>query len=101
MLFRSIKILVAKDGTDGNGNADSGINGKNGKVNKGNGAGNNAGNNGNGAGNKAGNGNGGNGVASLPQTGDSKSNAGILAGSALVATMASLGIAYNKKKRNA
>ena len=96
--------MVAKDGTDGNGNADSGINGKNGKngkVNKGNGAGNKAGNNGNGAGNKAGNGNGGNGVASLPQTGDSKSNAGILAGSALVATMASLGIAYNKKKRNA
>lgn len=38
---------------------------------------------------------------SLPQTGNSKSNAGILAGSALVATMASLGIAYNKKKRNA
>ena len=98
---KPIKILVAKDGTDGNGNADSGINGKNGKVNKGNGAGNNAGNNGNGAGNKAGNGNGGNGVASLPQTGNSKSNAGILAGSALVATMASLGIAYNKKKRNA
>ena len=98
---KPIKILVAKDGTDGNGNADSGINGKNGKPNKGNGAGNKAGNNGNGAGNKAGNGNGGNGVASLPQTGDSKSNAGILAGSALVATMASLGIAYNKKKRNA
>ena len=95
---KPIKILVAKDGTDGNGNADSGINGKNGKngkVNKGNGAGNNAGNTG------AGNGNGGNGVASLPQTGNSKSNAGILAGSALVATMASLGIAYNKKKRNA
>ena len=92
---KPIKILVAKDGTDGNGNADSGINGKNGKVNKGNGAGNKAGNNG------AGNGNGGNGVASLPQTGNSKSNAGILAGSALVATMASLGIAYNKKKRNA
>ena len=91
---KPIKILVAKDGTDGNGNADSGINGKNGKngkVNKGNGAGNKAGNNGNG----------GNGVASLPQTGNSKSNAGILAGSALVATMASLGIAYNKKKRNA
>ena len=87
---KPIKILVAKDGTDGNGNADSGINGKNGKPNKGN-----AGNN------KAGNGNGGNGVASLPQTGNSKSNAGILAGSALVATMASLGIAYNKKKRNA
>ena len=86
---KPIKILVAKDGTDGNGNADSGINGKNGKPNKGNGAGNNAGNNG------------GNGVASLPQTGNSKSNAGILAGSALVATMASLGIAYNKKKRNA
>ena len=92
---KPIKILVAKDGTDGNGNADSGINGKNGKPNKGNGAGNNAGNNG------AGSGNGGNGVASLPQTGNSKSNAGILAGSALVATMASLGIAYNKKKRNA
>ena len=92
---KPIKILVAKDGTDGNGNADSGINGKNGKPNKGNGAGNNAGNNG------AGNGNGGSGVASLPQTGNSKSNAGILAGSALVATMASLGIAYNKKKRNA
>ncbi|MEK3561404.1 MucBP domain-containing protein [Lactobacillus crispatus] len=92
---KPIKILVAKDGTDGNGNADSGINGKNGKVNKGNGAGNKAGNTG------AGNGNGGNGVASLPQTGNSKSNAGILAGSALVATMASLGIAYNKKKRNA
>ena len=87
---KPIKILVAKDGTDGNGNADSGINGKNGKPNKGN-----AGNN------NAGNGNGGNGVASLPQTGNSKSNAGILAGSALVATMASLGIAYNKKKRNA
>ena len=92
---KPIKILVAKDGTDGNGNADSGINGKNGKPNKGNGAGNNAGNN------NAGNGNGGSGVASLPQTGNSKSNAGILAGSALVATMASLGIAYNKKKRNA
>ena len=91
---KPINILVAKDGTDGTGNADSGINGKNGKANKGNGAGNNAGNNG------AGN-NGGNGVASLPQTGNSKSNAGILAGSALVATMASLGIAYNKKKRNA
>ena len=87
---KPIKIMVAKDGTDGNGNADSGINGKNGKPNKGN-----AGNN------NAGNGNGGNGVASLPQTGNSKSNAGILAGSALVATMASLGIAYNKKKRNA
>ena len=98
---KPIKILVAKDGTDGNGNADSGINGKNGKPNKGNAGNNKAGNNGNGAGNKAGNGNGGNGVASLPQTGDSKSNAGILAGSALVATMASLGIAYNKKKRNA
>ena len=96
---KPIKILVAKDGTDGNGNADSGINGKNGKPNKGNGAGNNAGNNN--AGNNGGNGNGGNGVASLPQTGNSKSNAGILAGSALVATMASLGIAYNKKKRNA
>ena len=92
---KPIKILVAKDGTDGNGNADSGINGKNGKPNKGNAGNNNAGNNG------AGNGNGGNGVASLPQTGNSKSNAGILAGSALVATMASLGIAYNKKKRNA
>ena len=91
---KPIKILVAKDGTDGNGNADSGINGKNGKPNKGNAGNNNAGNN-------AGNGNGGNGVASLPQTGNSKSNAGILAGSALVATMASLGIAYNKKKRNA
>src|SRR5699024_700274 len=89
---KPIKILVAKDGTDGNGNADSGINGKNGKPNKGNAGNNNAGNNG------AGNGNGGNGVASLPQTGNSKSNAGILAGSALVATMASLGIAYNKKK---
>ena len=96
---KPINILVAKDGTDGTGNSDSGINGKNvnkGNGNKGNGAGNNAGNNGNGAGNK-----GGNGVASLPQTGNSKSNAGILAGSALVATMASLGIAYNKKKRNA
>ena len=92
---KPIKILVAKDGTDGNGNADSGINGKNGKPNKGNAGNNNAGNN------NAGNGNGGNGVASLPQTGNSKSNAGILAGSALVATMASLGIAYNKKKRNA
>ena len=87
---KPIKILVAKDGTDGNGNADSGINGKSGKANKGNGAGNNAGN-----------GNGGNGVASLPQTGNSKSTAGVLAGTALVATMASLGIAYNKKKRNA
>ena len=97
---KPIKILVAKDGTDGNGNADSGINGKNGKPNKGNGAGNNAGNN-NAGNNGAGSGNGGNGVASLPQTGNSKSNAGILAGSALVATMASLGIAYNKKKRNA
>ena len=92
---KPIKILVAKDGTDGNGNADSGINGKNGKPNKGNAGNNNAGNN------NAGSGNGGNGVASLPQTGNSKSNAGILAGSALVATMASLGIAYNKKKRNA
>ena len=92
---KPIKILVAKDGTDGNGNADSGINGKNGKPNKGNAGNNNSGNNG------AGSGNGGNGVASLPQTGNSKSNAGILAGSALVATMASLGIAYNKKKRNA
>ena len=92
---KPIKILVAKDGTNGNGNADSGINGKNGKPNKGNAGNNNSGNN------NAGNGNGGNGVASLPQTGNSKSNAGILAGSALVATMASLGIAYNKKKRNA
>ena len=89
---KPIKILVAKDGTDGNGNADSGINGKNGKPNKGNAGNNNSGNN------NAGNGNGGNGVASLPQTGNSKSNAGILAGSALVATMASLGIAYSKKK---
>ena len=74
---KPIKILVAKDGTDGNGNADSGINGKNGKANKGNG------------------------VASLPQTGNSQSTAGVLAGTALVATMASLGIAYSKKKRNA
>ena len=74
---KPIKIMVVKDGTDGNGNADSGINGKNGKANKGNG------------------------VASLPQTGNSKSTAGVLAGTALVATMASLGIAYNKKKRNA
>ena len=87
---KPIKILVAKDGTDGNGNADSGINGKNGKANKGNAGNNNAGND-----------NGSNGVASLPQTGNSKSTAGVLAGTALVATMASLGIAYNKKKRNA
>ena len=76
---KPIKIMVVKDGTDGNG--------KSGKANKGNGAGNNAGN-----------GNGGNGVASLPQTGNSKSTAGVLAGTALVATMASLGIAYSKKK---
>ena len=38
--------------------------------------------------------------ATLPQTGDSSSTAGVLAGSTLLATMASLGIAY-KKKRNA
>lgn len=36
--------------------------------------------------------------ATLPQTGNSKSTAGVLAGTALVATMASLGIAYSKKK---
>lgn len=38
--------------------------------------------------------------ATLPQTGDSSSTAGVLAGSTLLATMASLGIAY-KKKHNA
>lgn len=37
--------------------------------------------------------------ATLPQTGNSKSTAGIIAGTALVATMATLGIAYSKKKR--
>ena len=79
---KPIKIMVEKDGNGAdNGSADSGLNGKNKNTpNKGN------------------NVNGDNGVASLPQTGNSKSTAGVLAGTALVATMASLGIAYNKKK---
>ena len=82
---KPIKIMVEKDGNGAdNGSADSGLNGK--KKN---------------TPNKGNNVNGGNGVASLPQTGNSKSTAGVLAGTALVATMASLGIAYNKKKRNA
>ena len=37
--------------------------------------------------------------ATLPQTGNTKSTAGIVAGGALVATMVTLGIAYNKKHR--
>lgn len=36
--------------------------------------------------------------ATLPQTGNSSSTAGIVAGSALLATMATLGIAYRKRK---
>lgn len=82
---KPIKIMVEKDGNGAdNGSADSGLNGKNKNTP-----------------NKGKNVNGGNGVASLPQTGNSKSTAGVLAGTALVATMASLEIAYNKKKRNA
>lgn len=37
--------------------------------------------------------------ATLPQTGNTKSTAGIVAGGALVATMVTLGIAYSKKHR--
>jgi len=36
--------------------------------------------------------------ATLPQTGNSRSTAGIVAGSTLLATMATLGIAYKKRK---
>lgn len=36
--------------------------------------------------------------ATLPQTGNSSSTAGVVAGSALLATMATLGIAYKKRK---
>lgn len=36
--------------------------------------------------------------ATLPQTGNSSSTAGVVAGSALLATMATLGIAYRKRK---
>ena len=92
---KPIKIMVEKDGNGADkGPADSGLNGKNKNTpNKGN-----NGNGGNGAGNNV---NGGNGIASLPKTGNSASTAGILGGGALLATMATLGIAYNKKKRNA
>ena len=37
--------------------------------------------------------------ATLPQTGNTKSTAGIVAGGALIATMVTLGIAYSKKHR--
>lgn len=36
--------------------------------------------------------------ATLPQTGNSSSTAGIVAGSTLLATMTTLGIAYRKRK---
>lgn len=99
-----IKLVKDNGNDDGAKSADAGLNKNNGnKGNGNNGAGNGNGNNA-GSGNAGNGGNGGSGnadAAQLPQTGNGKSTAGELAGASMLATMASLGIAYSVKKRKA
>lgn len=96
---KPIDIKLVKDDGNGTGTADSGVGKSNNNGNNGN---NGSGNTGNGgSGNTGNNGSADAGDSALPQTGNSKSTAGVLAGSSMVATMAALGIAYSVKKRKA